>query len=96
MTHHNQAQLFARAAEFASRTALIDLNGQYTYQQLLDASAGAATGLLAGADDLQEDRVAFLVPSGFDYVATQWASGGRAGSPCRWPSLIPDPNLSTS
>ena len=81
MTHHNQAQLFARAAEFASRTALIDLNGQYTYQQLLDASAGAAAGLLAGADDLQEDRVAFLVPSGFDYVATQWGiwrAGGIA------------------
>ncbi|MCB9079242.1 MAG: AMP-binding protein [Anaerolineaceae bacterium] len=81
MPHHTKAQLFARAADFASRTALIDPNGQYTYQQLLDASAAVAAGLLAGADDLQETRVAFLVPSGFDYVATQWGiwrAGGIA------------------
>ncbi|MCB0168868.1 MAG: acyl-CoA synthetase, partial [Anaerolineae bacterium] len=81
MSNHNQVQLFDRAANFATRTALIDPNGKYTYQQLLDASAGAAAGLLAGADDLQETRVAFLVPSGFDYVATQWGiwrAGGIA------------------
>lgn len=81
MTHHTTVQLFARAADFAPRTALIDANGQYTYQHLLDASAGAAAGLLAGADDLQENRVAFLAPSGFDYVATQWGiwrAGGIA------------------
>ena len=40
-----------------------------------------ATCLLAGRDDLAEARVAFLVPPGFVYVATQWGiwrAGGIA------------------
>ena len=38
-------------------------------------------GLLAGAPDLTEGRVAFLVPPGFEYVAVQWGiwrAGGMA------------------
>src|SRR5690606_27508723 len=40
-----------------------------------------ARRLLAGAADLEEARVAFLTPPGFDYVATQWGiwrAGGIA------------------
>jgi malonyl-CoA/methylmalonyl-CoA synthetase len=48
---------------------------------LLDASSRAATALLAGNDDLQEQRVAFLVMPGFPWVAMQWGiwrAGGIA------------------
>jgi malonyl-CoA/methylmalonyl-CoA synthetase len=40
---------------------------------LLDRSAVLATTLLAGVDDLAEDRVALLVTPGSEYVAAQWA-----------------------
>ncbi len=77
--------LFARAAEQGERVALVTADGQYTYQNLLQRSAQVATQLLAGAADLQEQRVAFLVPSGFDYVAIQWGiwrAGGIAVPLC--------------
>lgn len=52
--------------------AIVTADGQSTYQDLLQVSGQIATQLLEGADDLQEQRIAFLIPSGFDYVATQW------------------------
>lgn len=55
-----------------SRTAIIDSAKNYTYQDLLDASAKIATTLLKGKTDLAEARVAYLVPSSFDYPAVQW------------------------
>jgi malonyl-CoA/methylmalonyl-CoA synthetase len=73
--------LIARAETYGDKIALIAPEGQFTYAQLLAASSQAATCLLAGAVDLQEARVAFLVPSGFTYIASQWAiwrAGGMA------------------
>lgn len=81
MTNPNLVQLFERASGFTDRTALIAPEGQFTYQQLLDASASVAAHLLDGSDDLRETRVAFLVPPGFYYVAIQWGiwrAGGIA------------------
>lgn len=61
-------------------------NGQnYSYQQLLNASADFATVLLDGNDNLSEARVAFMVSPSFDYVRVQWAiwrSGGVAVPLC--------------
>jgi malonyl-CoA/methylmalonyl-CoA synthetase len=73
--------LIARAKQFADRTAIIAPEGVFTYRQLLSASAGVAAHLLNGAEDLREQRVAFLTPPGFEYAACQWGiwrAGGIA------------------
>jgi malonyl-CoA/methylmalonyl-CoA synthetase len=73
--------LLARAAAHADHIAVAASEGTFHYHDLLDASAAAATRLLAGADDLHEARVAFLVPPGFTYVVVQWGiwrAGGVA------------------
>ena len=85
----NRDLLFVSAQQHSGRTAVIDSQGTFTYQDLLDASSRAATALLAdrvtgevtGKDDLREERVAFLVTPGFPWVATQWGiwrAGGVA------------------
>jgi malonyl-CoA/methylmalonyl-CoA synthetase len=80
--------LFVHAQRHGGRTAVLDSQGAFTYRDLLDASARAATALLAGRvtcqvtgeatgevtgeGDLREERVAFLVEPGFPWVAAQW------------------------
>ncbi len=46
---------------------------------MLEASARVASGLVAGRDDLREERVAFLVQPGFSWVAVLWGIW-RAGA----------------
>jgi malonyl-CoA/methylmalonyl-CoA synthetase len=73
--------LIARAQGHDERIAVVDSRGSFTYNDLLDASSRVATALLAGREDLQEERVAFLVAPGFPWVATQWGiwrAGGIA------------------
>ncbi|HEY3366785.1 MAG TPA: acyl-CoA synthetase [Symbiobacteriaceae bacterium] len=73
--------LFARSAEYPDRWAVADPEGTFRYRDLADASTNVAGWLLAGAPDLSETRVAFLVPPGFTYVAVQWGiwrAGGVA------------------
>jgi len=78
--------LIARAeALHPGRTAVQDARGSYSYQTLLDASARVAATLLEGRGDLEGERVAFLAPSSFDYVAMQWGiwrAGGIAVPLC--------------
>jgi malonyl-CoA/methylmalonyl-CoA synthetase len=78
--------LIARAQSGdASRTAIIDSEKSYRYQDLLEDSARIATALLEGERDLNGARVAFLVPSAFDYPAVQWGiwrAGGIAVPLC--------------
>ena len=65
----------------AGRIAIVDSQGAYTYDDLLDASASVATALLTGRDDLREERVAFLIMPGFAWVAVLWGiwrAGGIA------------------
>ena len=74
-------RLLAQAEQHSGSTAVADLQGTFTYRDLLDASARVAAALLAGRDDLQEERVAFLVTPGFPWVAVQWGiwrAGGIA------------------
>lgn len=71
--------LIARARAHAASVAFRAPQGATTYQDLLDRSAALATTLLAGADDLQEARVALLAPAGASYVAAQWGLW-RAGA----------------
>jgi len=76
------------------RPAIITPERSYTYRDLIDASNEVAHRLLdlhadsdldASTRDLDGARVAFLVPSGFEYVAVQWGvwrSGGIAVPLC--------------
>lgn len=73
--------LFERAQQHRERTAIGSAEGEFSYAELLDASQSVASLLLGGRRDLEGRRVAFLVPPGFDYVATQWGiwrAGGIA------------------
>ncbi len=86
-------ELIKRGAHFANRTAIISNQSAYSYQQLLNASDSIANYLLKGKKDLEEERVVFLVPPSFEYVATQWAiwrAGGIAVPLC---TLHPLPSL---
>ena len=73
--------LLDRAGIPGGRVAVVDSQGSFSYDQLLDASLRVASALLSGRSDLQEERVAFLVTPGFRWVAVQWGiwrAGGIA------------------
>lgn len=77
--------LIQNATNFRTRTAIKSDENSYTYQQLLATSGNIALELLNGQPDLQEARIAFLVPPGFDYVCIQWGiwrAGGIAVPLC--------------
>ena len=78
-------QVIERAKLFPDRTAIIDENGKYSYQQLTDEAKKFASYLLENQNDLKEARVAFMIPPGFEYVAAQWGiwlAGGIAVPIC--------------
>lgn len=73
--------LLARAKGHGDRIAIRSDGADHSYADLLRYSAAIAAALLAGAPDLDEARIAFLAPAGFEYVAMQWAiwrAGGIA------------------
>jgi len=77
--------LIDRAHQNPNKIAIVATEGAFTYHNLLQSSAQIATKLLNNKEDLQEQRVAFLIPSGFQYVATQWGiwrAGGVAVPLC--------------
>jgi malonyl-CoA/methylmalonyl-CoA synthetase len=65
--------LIARARSHAGSVAFRTATTVHTYQDLLDRSATLAAALLGEEDDLNETRVALLVPPGMEYAAAQWA-----------------------
>ena len=74
-----EIELIQRAAEFGEKTAVEDWTGSFTYADLLRVSRFAALNLLGDKRDLEEKRVAFIVPPGFEYVALKlglWMAGG--------------------
>ena len=73
--------LISHAQKYGAKIAVVDFVGSSTYDDLMEASGRVAAGLLAGRDDLCEERVAFLVAPGFPWVAVLWAiwrAGGIA------------------
>lgn len=63
------------------KTAIIDSEGEYSYPDLMNASEHVASYLLKGRKDLDEARIAFFIPSSFEYVAVMlgiWRAGGIA------------------
>ena len=78
-------QLIENAKNHLAKTAIIDSKTLFTYAELLQKSEHIAAELLAGNQDLEEKRVAFIFKPGFDYVAVQWAiwrAGGIAVPLC--------------
>jgi acyl-CoA synthetase (AMP-forming)/AMP-acid ligase II len=82
--------LFLEARKHASepeKIAVIDkTKGQpFTYRQLLSEVSQLRELLLDAAakgsskTDLEEHRIAFLVPAGYDYVVCQWAVWAAGG-----------------
>jgi malonyl-CoA/methylmalonyl-CoA synthetase len=77
--------LAAAVAAQGGRVAIVDEAGEHGYDALAAASGGVAGALLAGAADLAEARVAFMVRPGFGYPAVQlgiWRAGGIAVPLC--------------
>ena len=73
--------LIARAETQAEAIAIRERDKEYRYAELLERSAAVASALLDSQVDLNEARVAFLLPAGVSYVATQWGiwrAGGVA------------------
>lgn len=78
-------QFIRQASGFSTNTAIIVDDKDFTYAELLKASSHVASFLLKGENDLQEQRIAFMVNPGFDYVKVQWAiwrAGGIAVPLC--------------
>ncbi|GIK05731.1 hypothetical protein Aspvir_009844 [Aspergillus viridinutans] len=67
----------------AGKVAVIDATKgeQFTYTQLLVDTAALKKIILEELrlKDLEERRIAFLVPNGYDYVVTQWAIWAAGG-----------------
>lgn len=77
--------LIERAKNYCHKIAVSTPEAIFTYEDLLHTSHQIASTLLQGKTDLEEARIAFIVPSGFDYVAIQWAiwrAGGIAVPLC--------------
>ena len=75
MTH------FTRLIAENHKTALVDAGAQYSYGEVNARIERFAAGLLAGSDDLNEERVAILLPASLDYVTALhgvWRAGGIA------------------
>ena len=74
-----------KAKEYAQKTAIVSGGNEYSYQTLFDEATLFAKILLGGEQDLNQQRVAFMVDPGFDYVKVQWAiwlAGGVAVPLC--------------
>ncbi len=74
-------RLIERAAGRGDEPAISSRGARHSYSDLLDASARVGTTLLDGKRDLQEERVALLIPGSAEYVIVQWGvwrAGGIA------------------
>lgn len=70
----------------ANKVAIIDATKQqsFTFTQVLEDTAVLRKQIvetlgLTATGDLDERRIAFLVPNGYDYVVTQWATWAAGG-----------------
>lgn len=80
-------RLIDRARSQGDRPAFLSGEQSHSYEDLLSASERLARLLLSSAeggpagDDLEEERIAYSVPAGFQYAAVQWGiwrAGGIA------------------
>ena len=72
---------FPRIAKNNNKVALVDSDGAYTYDSINARIALFAAGILEDRQDLQEERIAFLIPASLNYVTALlgiWRAGGIA------------------
>jgi malonyl-CoA/methylmalonyl-CoA synthetase len=93
MAETGQTLLPERANRHVERAAIVDGQGTHSYDDLLQASARVAAALLAGRDDLREQRVAFLLTPGFPWVAVQWGIWRAGGVAVPLPTGSPSAEL---
>jgi malonyl-CoA/methylmalonyl-CoA synthetase len=77
--------LIERASLFTERVAIKSDGKNHTYNQLLEKSEHVSTQLLQDQKDLNQARIAFLVPASFSYATVQWGiwrAGGIAVPLC--------------
>ncbi|MEY3644251.1 MAG: hypothetical protein RLZZ207_946, partial [Bacteroidota bacterium] len=77
--------ILSQAQQYPDGIAILDSSGEYTYGSLLEKSSKIALHLLQGKEDLNQERVAFMVSPGINYVATLWGiwkAGGIAVPLC--------------
>ncbi len=85
ISQNSSIPLIQKALQYGTSTAIVDQNGIYSYDQLIQRAELIAFNLLSGKSDLNEARVSFLIPSGFEYVSVQWGiwmAGGIAIPMC--------------
>ena len=76
-----QLAIIERATARGDAVAIVADGIAHTYRELVDASAAAARRLLGGTRDLEEKRIAVVVPAGAAHVAALWGiwrAGGIA------------------
>ena len=76
---------FAQAQQRPHSVAILDSQGAHTYESLWNKSSQIANQLLGGRSDLEQERIAFMVSPGLNYVATLWGiwkAGGIAVPLC--------------
>ena len=74
-------EIISRTLHFADRIAAIDTSGQHTYSEILNLANSTANKLLGNKEDLNEERILFMVAPGHKYISTQWGiwiAGGIA------------------
>jgi malonyl-CoA/methylmalonyl-CoA synthetase len=79
------ANLFHKAYQNPSKTAIFDQFGSYSYGDLTGKAEAIAAFLLKEKKDLNEACVAYIISPGIDYVAAQWGiwmAGGIAVPLC--------------
>jgi malonyl-CoA/methylmalonyl-CoA synthetase len=87
-----ELQLFAHARSHGHSVAIRSADEERSYAELLERSAELAGALLADDDDLNESRVVYLIPAGFEYVAVQWAiwRAGGVAVPLSLSATVPE------
>ncbi len=89
----DRIELIDILASHGDRVAITDSAGSYSHEDLLASSCSVASSLLPKGNDLKEKRVAFMIPSSFEYAAVMlgiWRAGGIAVPLC---VSHPDPEL---
>src|SRR5215475_1011756 len=93
MSYATSLPLIARSSRYGGRTAIIEEQGTFSHTDLQGTSSSVASALLAGREDLQEERIAFSITPGFAWVATKWGIWRAGGVAVPLPLNSPRPEL---
>ena len=86
-------ELTERARAHGRRVAVIEGDGEHSYQDLLEGAAAVSTALLARRDRLDGERVAILMPRAAWFVHALWGTWLAGGVAVPLSDLHPGPEL---